>query len=178
MQCSVAKSIIVINNPLCCNNSSVHDIVACLYTYSHTFAVVCLFVSMDVTQENFKENFHLFRTALNQSDFIAIFWGILCSVEFFEIFYNHPCAINYLFHTNGTWLKGIFNDTTQGKDETNISREYIYALLGVFVFSWVLALHVYILLQAVYRQIKRRRAYNRYTGTRRTELYRPLIGNN
>lgn len=27
---------------------------------------------MDVTQENFKENFHLFRTALNQSDFIAI----------------------------------------------------------------------------------------------------------
>ena len=72
MQCSVAKSIIVINNPLCCNNSSVHDIVACLYTYSHTFAVVCLFVSMDVTQENFKENFHLFRTALNQSDFIAI----------------------------------------------------------------------------------------------------------
>eukprot|EP00800_Vazella_pourtalesii_P016711 TRINITY_DN4881_c0_g1_i3.p1 TRINITY_DN4881_c0_g1~~TRINITY_DN4881_c0_g1_i3.p1 ORF type:complete len:364 (-),score=62.20 TRINITY_DN4881_c0_g1_i3:23-1114(-) len=106
--------------------------------------------------------------------FLAIFWGIFSS-QFFTIFYNHPCTLNYLFHTNGSWLKGIFNE---GKDETNISLKYIRDLLGVFVFSWVLALHVYILLQAVYRQIKRRRAYNRYTGTRRTELYRPLIGNN
>ena len=27
---------------------------------------------MDVTKQNFKESFHLFRSALNQSDFIAI----------------------------------------------------------------------------------------------------------
>ena len=108
--------------------------------------------------------------------FVGIFIGGCASVSFFEESYNHPCILNHLFFTNGTWLHGIFDQST--KRSIDVSISYVINLVCVFAFSFVLALHLYILGQAVYRQIKRRRAYNRYTGIRRTELYRPLIGNN
>ena len=107
--------------------------------------------------------------------FIGISFGGLISLSFFQVFYNHPCILDYIFSTNRTWLSGIFN---QYKDNINVSVNYVNHLVYLFAFSCLLALHLYILGQAVYRQIKRRRAYNRYTGIRRTELYRPLIGNN
>ena len=107
----------------------------------------------------------------------GISWGGLISVSFFQGFYNHPCILNYLFFTNRnrTWLHGIFD---KSKYNINVSVDFVISLVCLFAFSCLLALHLYILGQAVYRQIKRRRAYNRYTGIRRTELYRPLIGNN
>ena len=105
----------------------------------------------------------------------TILLGTIVLVTFFQSFYNHPCTLNQLFHTNLTLLNG-FKDTT--RYSINVSFEYIRDLCILCVVSWVLVLHLYILGQAGYRQIKRRIAYNRYTGIRRTELYRPLIGNN
>ena len=58
-------------------------------------------------------------------------------------------------------------------DITDISYNVFAVISVLFLFS----LNVYILSQAVKRLVKRRRAYNTYTGTRTTELYRPLIGN-
>ena len=107
--------------------------------------------------------------------FIAIFW-IFTTVFFLQIFYKYPCILNHLFFTNGTWLDGILNETT--KNDINVSVSYIRDLVGAFLCFYLLALHLYILGQAVFRQIKRRRAYNKYMGIQRTELYRPLIGNN
>ena len=97
-------------------------------------------------------------------------------VFFFQTFYNNPCILNQFLHTNLTLLNGIFTDTT--RDSINVYFDYIRQLSILCVVSWVLVLHLYIFVQAGYRQIKRRIAYNRYTGIRRTELYRPLIGNN
>ena len=107
----------------------------------------------------------------------TIVLGTITSVTLFQSLYNHPCILNQFFHTNLTQLNGIFTHSTT-RHSINVSFEYISELSVLFVLSWVLALHLYILGQAGYRQIKRRIAYNRYTGIRRTELYRPLIGNN
>ena len=79
--------------------------------------------------------------------------------------------------TDSDWLNGVYEKNKQTfsilGDITDISFNVFAVISVLFLFS----LNVYILSQAVKRLVKRRRAYNTYTGTRTTELYRPLIGN-
>ena len=89
------------------------------------------------------------------------------------------CWLNHLLdiQTDFDWLNSVYEKNKQTfsilGDITDISFNVFAVISVMFLFS----LNVYILSQAVKRLVKRRRAYNTYTGTRTTELYRPLIGN-
>ena len=99
--------------------------------------------------------------------------------SFGRIVIKNDCRLNQLLdiQTDSDWLNGVYEKNKQTfsilGDITDISFNVFAVISVLFLFS----LNVYILSQAVKRLVKRRRAYNTYTGTRTTELYRPLIGN-
>ena len=98
---------------------------------------------------------------------------------FVQYLFINKCWLNHLLaiQTDFDWLNSVYEKNKQTfsilGDITDISYNVFAVISVLFLFS----LNVYILSQAVKRLVKRRRAYNTYTGTRTTELYRPLIGN-
>ena len=96
-----------------------------------------------------------------------------------RMLFKESCWLNQLFGINKDfhWLNDVYKRNNQTLDIFGDIATISYNLLAVISVLSLLSLNVSILCNAVYRLIKRRIAYNNYTGTRLTELYRPLIGN-
>ena len=96
-----------------------------------------------------------------------------------KIFFEDKCRLNFILgsHTEFDWPNNVYKHYQQTLDVINVIFTLSYNILATLTVTFLLCLNLFILTQAVNRQIKRRRVYNSYKGIRSEELYRPLVGN-
>ena len=99
--------------------------------------------------------------------------------SFIRIVFVDSCWLDELLGINKDfhWLNDVYKQNNQTFDIFGDVYKISYNVFAVFSVFFLFLLNASILYNAIMRLYRRRRAYNSYTGTRFTEMNRPLIGN-
>ena len=96
-----------------------------------------------------------------------------------QMVFKDSCWLDELLGVNKSfhWLNDVYKQNNQTFDIFKDVYKISYNVFAVFSVFSLFLLNASILYNAIMRLYRRRRAYNSYTGTRFTEMNRPLIGN-
>ena len=96
-----------------------------------------------------------------------------------QMVFKDSCWLDELLGVNKSfhWLNDVYKQNNQTFDIFRDVYTISYNVFAVFSVLSLFLLNASILYNAIMRLYRRRRAYNSYTGTRFTEMNRPLIGN-
>ena len=114
--------------------------------------------------------------------FMVMFGLTLCLVPIessIRMVFVDSCLLNDLLGINKDfdWLNDVYKQNNQTLDIFGDVYTISYNVFAVISVVFLFLLNASILYNAAVRLYRRRRAYNSYTGTRFTEINRPLIGN-
>ena len=101
-------------------------------------------------------------------------------IEYYiEMVFKDSCLLNDLLGINKDfhWLNDVYKQNNRTLDIFGDAYKISFNVFAVFSVFFLFLLNASILCNAIMRLYRRRRAYNSYTGTRFTEMNRPLIGN-